>query len=321
MTDAEGEAPVEDALLRELRALATSPAARGLADDAAVLPWPAGLALVATHDMLAEGVHFTPRCPPASVGWKMVAVNYSDLAATGARPVAILFGAGLGQGRDSGWAAGIVEGVRQALDRFGGALIGGDTVRLSEASVLGLTALGSVPRGKALGRMGARAGDDLWVSGTIGGAGLALRRLTRDGEEGVSAALMRCYRRPVPRMALGLALRDVANACMDVSDGLLLDASRLAAASGLAVRIDASAIPLHPDVAAADVSPPEAASWGDDYELLFAAPPSAAPAIAALEQRLRVPITRIGKCEAGEGLAVDGAAGAALPDRLGYKHA
>jgi thiamine-monophosphate kinase len=305
---------LEEGLLARLKGLATHSAARGLADDAAVLDWPLGLQLVATHDMLAEGVHFTPDCPPADVGWKLVAVNLSDLAAMGARPVGALVGAGIGADRGLDWAEGLVAGVGQALERFGVALLGGDTIRSGPRSVLALTALGRVPAGAALGRMGAAAGDDLWVSGTIGDAGLGLQVAL--GGRAVEAALLKRYRRPMPRLALGIALRGVATAAMDVSDGLLIDAGRLAGASGLSAEIVGAAIPLSAAARSSGVAAADLAAMGDDYELLFAAPPEKAGAVRAAGVEARTPVALIGRLAAGSGVTLDGAS----PARWGYQH-
>ncbi len=307
-------AGLEADLLRRLRDALPDPAARGFADDAAVLSWPLGLDLVATHDMLAEDVHFTPACPAADIGWKLVAVNLSDLAAMGAKPVALLLGAGIGAGRDPGWAGALLAGIRQAIERFGGALVGGDTIRSGPASVLALTAIGSVPPGRALGRAGARPGEDLWVSGTIGDAGLGLEVAL--GRRAANPRLLKRYRRPTPRLALGLALRGLASACLDVSDGLLLDAARLAEASGVALEILSARIPLSEDARSSDVPVTDLAAMGDDYELLFAAPASARPRIEAAARAAATPVARIGRVEAGSGVKVDGA----RPERLGHMH-
>lgn len=275
-----------------------------------------------THDVLAEGVHYTPDCPAADVGWKLVAVNYSDLAAMGARPVGLLMGAGFGADRNNDWGAGLLQGVRQALERFGGALLGGDTVRLPGETVLGVTALGSVPPGEALGRMGASDGDDLWVSGTIGDAGLGLRLLAAERPDTAARYLIRRYRRPRPRMALGLALRGVASAAMDVSDGLLLDASRLAEASGLAVTITLASIPISSEASGEGVAVEELAAFGDDYELLFAAPADARDAVMAAAAHAHTSVQRIGFLQAGEGLLLQDEEGGPerSPSRLGYLH-
>ncbi len=296
--------------------LARHPAARGLLDDAAVLPLPLGDELVATHDMLAEGVHFTDACPPEDVGWKLAAVNLSDLAAMGARPLGLLAGLGAGAGRDPAWAQAVMRGVAAAADRYAAPLLGGDTVRLLGPSALGLTALGHVPPGAALGRSGGRPGDELWVSGTIGDAGLGLRVVS--GELPPDRRLVARYRRPEPRLALGLALRGVASACIDVSDGLLLDAWRLAEASGAAADIEEAAIPLSPAGRMSGLAPRALATLGDDYELLFAAPPHAAERVAELAGALRLPLARIGRLGPGSGLRLDGQP---VEGPLGHLHA
>jgi thiamine-monophosphate kinase len=310
------EPGLEAALLARLKQLATHPAARGLADDAAVLGWPLGQELVATHDMLAEGVHFTPHCPPADIGWKLVAVNLSDLAAMGARPVGVLMGAGIGAGRDPGWAAALVEGIAQALARFEVPLLGGDTIRTPGGTILALTALGQVPPGLALGRAGAAAGDELWVSGTVGDAGLGLRVAQGEAVGAHYALLLRRYRRPVPRLALGLALRGVASAALDVSDGLLIDAARLAEASGLAAQLRSADVPISVEALDSGVPVEALATSGDDYELLFAAPPEAREAVQTAAARARTPVACIGSLVVGQGLTLDGA----VPARLGYQH-
>lgn len=317
---------IEADFLGTLRRLATAPAARGLADDAAVLPWPLGLDLVATHDMLVEGVHFRPDCPPADVGWKLVAVNYSDLAAMSAQPVACLMGAAFGAKRDSAWADAFAAGVGQALAAHGGALVGGDTVR-SDQTVLALTALGSAPPGASPGRGGGKAGDDLWLSGTVGDAGLGLALLTgtrRTADGKARAALVRRYRRPTPRLGLGLALRGLASAMMDVSDGLLIDAARMAEASGLVAELTLGGLPLGPAARSLLGDAPaltdlrDLATAGDDYELLFAATPARRADIIAAGQAARTPVTRIGCLAAGAGPVR--LADAPLPERLGWLH-
>lgn len=281
-----------------------------------MLDWPLGLQLVATHDMLAEGVHFTADCPPADIGWKLAAVNLSDLAAMGARPVGVLMGAGLGAGRGSAWAEALVAGLAQLLSTHDVPLLGGDTICAGAATVLALTALGSVPPGGALSRGGARAGDDLWVSGTIGDAGLGLKVALGEGPGDGAERLLKRYRRPTPRLGLGLALRGVASAAIDVSDGLLIDAGRLAEASSLAVKLEGAIIPLSAEARASGLVVAELAAMGDDYELLFAAPPSRRAAVEAAAAAARTPVTRIGRFEAGAGVVLDGRA----PERLGFLH-
>lgn len=306
----------ESDFIDSLRAIATHPAARGLADDAAVLEV-GGVSLVLTHDVLVEGVHFLPEDPPEDVAWKLVAVNLSDLAAKGARPVGVLLGFCLG---DEEWDRAFARGLRSGLDAFAVPLLGGDTVKAPR--VLGLTAIGEASA-PVPSRSGARAADIVWVSGAIGDAGAGLRVLK--GELADSPLLVERYRRPSPRLALGQALAPLASAMMDVSDGLLIDASRLAAASGAAIRVDIDAVPLS-DACVEAVGDSlearlEAAAAGDDYELLWTATAERTAEIRAVAERLGVALTQIGKVEAGSGLSL-AARGAPvpLPPRLGWEH-
>lgn len=302
----------ESAFIESIRALATHPAARGLADDAAVLEI-GGRTLVLTHDMLVEGVHYLPDDPPGDVAWKLVAVNLSDLAAKGARPVGVLLGYSLGEDE---WDEAFVAGLGTALAAFGLPLLGGDTVRGAGPRTLALTAIGEAP-GPVPSRAGGRPGDHLWVSGTIGDAGAGLR--------GVSEALVERYRNPRPRLEAGQRLAALARAMMDVSDGLLIDVSRLAAASGVAAEIDLALVPLSAALLAVVGDGREArlaaATAGDDYELLFAAAPDRAAEILALQDSLGLPLSRIGRLGDGSGLRlVDGGQKLPLPPRLGWEH-
>jgi thiamine-monophosphate kinase len=313
----------ESTFIAALRQLATHPAARGLVDDAAVLPAPLGRDLVLTHDMLVEGVHFLAGDPPGDVAWKLLAVNLSDLAAKGAAPLGVLMGCGLGG--DSAWDDAFVAGLGRALGHFGVALLGGDTVAMPAGAprTLGLTALGEVTPGLAPPRAGAKAGDRLWASGTIGDAGLGLA-IAR-GEQAGPRRLLKAYRLPMPRLAAGRALAPHVHAMADVSDGLLLDAGRIGQASGLAVAIDLDAVPLSPEAVALAgddrAARLAAATAGDDYELVFAAPDSATDALLALAGPLGLAFTPIGRFAPGEGLAVHDMDGAVpLPARLGYEH-
>jgi thiamine-monophosphate kinase len=297
-----------------MRALAGDPAARGLDDDAAVLVV-GGESLVLTHDMIVEGVHFLPGDPPGDVAWKLVAVNLSDLAAKGARPIGALLGFTLGA---AAWDAAFAKGLGEALAAFGLPLLGGDTVS-SPTRTLGLTAIGRAS-GPVPARSGAGPGDHLWVSGTIGDAGAGLRILR--GELGPSDALVERYRTPRPRLEAGERLAPLVTAMMDVSDGLLIDAARMAAASGCAVAIELDAVPLSDAfLALLGESRIEAATAGDDYELLFAAPEAAARALLALAEEIGLPFSRIGRFEAGAGLSLtDRGATVPLPARLGFEH-
>ncbi len=289
--------------LAALRTLPLHPGAQGLADDAARLG-----NHILTTDTMVEGVHFLSTDPAHDVAWKLLAVNLSDLAAKGADPVGVLLNYPLG---DDDWDRAFLAGFDAALRQLGCQLLGGDTVSLPSGAprVLTLTAIGHATH--APSRSGARAGDGLFVTGTIGdsGAGLAIAQ----GAPGPDA-LLNAYRRPLPRLGEGRILASHVHAMMDVSDGLLIDAARMATASGLAVTIDLAAIPLSDayrqhigDDRAARL---RAATAGDDYQLLFAAPAS-----------LAVPARRIGSFAEGQGLTLtDGAEPVALPARLGYQH-
>ncbi len=312
-----------DIITRLLAPLASHPAARGLSDDAAVLTPAIGRDLVFTHDVLACGVHYLPTDPPSDIAWKLLAVNLSDLAAMGAKPVGVLMGLGLSAAEDEAWLTAFAEGLRRGLERWGVALLGGDTIGGLTQAVIGLTAIGQVGSGRALSRAGARPGDDLYVTGTIGDSGLGLA--IAKGEAAADKYLLSRYRRPEPRLAFGQGLAGLATAAMDVSDGLLIDAERLAAASGVAVRIDLAELPLS-DAAALRTGRTDAdlvarATSGDDYELLVSAPASAASALQGLADRTGLRLTRIGRIRAGEGLTITGLTGALhAPTRLGYEH-
>lgn len=305
----------EQRVIDALRALATHPAARALRDDAAVLPAPFGRDLVLTHDMLVEGVHYLPGDPPGDVAWKLLAVNLSDLAAKAAEPLGVLVGFGL-TGRPE-WDDAFIAGLKRALDHFGVPLLGGDTVAQpgGDARVLGLTAIGQVAAGGAPDRRGARNGDLLFVTGPIGDAGLGLR-IARGEIEG-PRRLLKAYRLPMPRLAEGRILGPLVHAMTDISDGLLIDAQRIAAASGLAVGIDLDAVPLSAEARgfgedrAARLA---AVTAGDDYQLLCAVPPAMRDAAAAIA-------SEIGRFGVGAGLTVHDRHGAVpLPANLGYEH-
>jgi thiamine-monophosphate kinase len=297
-----------------LRGFATDPAARGLLDDAAVLEV-GGETLVLSHDMIVEGIHYLPEDPPADVAWKLLAVNLSDLAAKGARPLGVLLGFTLGE---EGWDRAFAEGLAAALGAFGVPLLGGDTVS-APVRVLGLTAIGRAT-GPVPSRAGARPGDQLWVSGTIGDAGAGLKALK--GTLARSDALIERYRNPRPRLEAGERLAPIVTAMMDVSDGLLIDASRMAAASACGIEIEVDRIPLSDAfLAACGEARIDAAIAGDDYELLFAADVEAAPALHALAEELGLPLSRIGACVAGAGLTLsDAGAPVPLPPSLGFEH-
>ena len=311
----------EASFLAALRRLAVHPAARGLADDAAVLEVGAEQ-VVLTHDMLVEGVHFLPSDPPGDIAWKLLAVNLSDLAAKGAKPMGVLMGYSL-RG-DPVWDEAFVAGLGEALEAFHVPLLGGDTVSLPPGAprTLGLTALGTCA-GSVPSRAGARAGDELWVTGTIGDAGAGLRILT--GALVGDSFVVERYRTPTPRLDAGQKLAPLVSAMMDVSDGLLIDAARMAEASGSAVSIDLADVPLSEALRSAcgtgQAARLAAATAGDDYELLFAAAPEQAPALLALSKALGLPFTRIGGFAPGSGITLtDSGTPLPLPERLGWEH-
>lgn len=299
----------ESAFIASLRALAGDPAARGLLDDAAVVPPPVG-PLVLTHDMIVEGVHYLPDDPPEDVAWKLVAVNLSDLAAKGARPLGVLLGYPLGEAE---WDRRFVGGLGAVLAHFEVPLLGGDTVSSGRgARMLGLTALGEAPATGAPSRTGARLDDILYVTGRIGAAGLGLAIALGQAEG--PAETLAAYRRPIPRLAEGRRLAPAAHAMMDVSDGLLIDAARMAEASGLGLAIDLDAVPLAHACPATRAGQLAAVTAGDDYELLVAAP-------EGLTLPGDTPLTAIGRFRTEPGLTlVDAAGPVPLPARLGYEH-
>ncbi|KQT34885.1 thiamine-monophosphate kinase [Sphingomonas sp. Leaf412] len=293
----------EAAFLARLRTLPLHPGAHGLGDDTATLgPY------ILTTDTMVEGIHFLPTDPPQDVAWKLVATNLSDLAAKGALVEGVLLNLPL---TDPAWDGAFLDGLAGVLAAFDCPILGGDTVSLppGAARVLTCTAIGR--DAPAPPRSGARPGDGLWVTGTIGdaGAGLAIAR----GCPGPATLLAR-YRRPTPRLVEGRALAAHVHAMMDVSDGLLIDAARMAAASGLSATIDLARVPLSLELVAQAgdglATRLAAATAGDDYELLFAT--DAHPAVAA---------TRVGTFAPGAGLALthDGAP-VPLPASLGFQH-
>ncbi|TPG19986.1 thiamine-monophosphate kinase [Sphingomonas koreensis] len=332
----------EAEFLAALRTLPLHAGAQDLRDDSARLG-----ELVLTTDTIVEGVHYLAGDPPGDVAWKLLAVNLSDLAAKGAVAEGVLLnyplrasspakaGAQLGdeygEGQHAvtsafptrprpapgniseGWDAAFLAGLSAALTRFACPLLGGDTVSLPADAprVITLTAIGRAAAPPA--RSGAQAGDALYVTGTIGDAGAGLR-IAR-GEPG-PAALLCAYRRPQPRLAEGAALARQVHAMMDVSDGLLIDAARMAEASALALTIDLAAVPLSADYRAFAgddrAARLAAATAGDDYQLLFAAPEDFTPPVAA---------TCIGRFAPGDGLTLTDAGEAiALPASLGFTH-
>lgn len=258
----------ESDFIGALRGLATHPAARALADDAAVLEV-GGETLVLTKDMMVEGVHWPPEQSLADVAWKLLAVNLSDLAAKGATPVGVLLGYSLGPDD-----AEFLDGLKSALDAFGVPLLGGDTVSGDGGRTFSLTAIGRATHTPVPSRSGAQAGDGVFLCGSVGGAMMGFEALTQGGTADKAP-----FTRPTPLLAQGRALATCVTAMMDVSDGLLVDAWRMAEASRATLAINGAMVP----VAAPEERRQDALRWGDDYALLFTAPVNAMlPADAVL---------------------------------------
>lgn len=247
--------------LSALRTLPLHPGARALADDCAVIEV-GDETLIFNHDVMAENVHFRPEADLSDVAWKLVALNLSDLASKGAEPLGVLLGHSLG-GNDLQF----IKGLREALETYSVPLMGGDTISGTGASTFSMTAIGRATSCPVPSRVGAQPGDDLYVTGTLGRAML--------GFEGAIAHL-EAFNRPRPRLSEGRALAPIVTAMMDISDGLLLDAFRLAEASGVSLSIDGDAVPVADPARAQDCM-----CWGDDYELLFTLPADADCPIAA----------------------------------------
>ena len=298
-----------------LRAIATAPEARGFDDDVALLG-----ELVLTHDMIAEGVHYLPGDAAEAVAAKLVAVTLSDLAAKGAVPVGVLLGYCLGEGT---WDRAFVAGLRAALAAYDCALLGGDTIALPHGAprVLGLTAIGRAG-GRVPDRAGGKPGDGLWLVGTLGDSAAGLALLLADAT--ALGPLVEAYRRPRALIAEGRALAPQASAVMDVSDGLLIDAGRMAAASGVAMVIDLAALPLSAAYVAARGDDRDArlfaATGGDDYALLAALPPGA-DALVRKSLPSGAHLVRIGELVAGAGIALhDEGTPVIFPESPGYEH-
>ncbi|MBI5068856.1 MAG: thiamine-phosphate kinase [Deltaproteobacteria bacterium] len=289
----------------------------GIGDDAALLRPRRGQALVATVDAVVEGVHFDARFRPEDVGWKALAVNLSDLAAMGARPRWALCALALPRGAAPARLLGVGRGLAACARRFGVALVGGNVTRARELS-LTVTALGEVPPRLALRRDGARPGHLLLASGALGDAALGLRR-------GAPAACIRRQRRPEPRVALGLALRGLASACIDVSDGLAQDLGHLCQASGVGAEVWALDLPTSRAFDRARLPPALRlellVTGGEDYELLASVPRRRVPRALAAAAALGVPLSVVGEVTAGSGLRLRDLAGRPWqPRRAGHDH-
>ena len=290
----------------------------GVGDDCALLGLAPGMQLAVSCDMLVEGRHFLSTMDPRKLGHKCLAVNLSDLAACGAEPVGFVLALALPQADDA-WLEPFSRGLLALAGQHGCELVGGDTTR-GPLNIC-VTVFGQVPPGQALLRSGARAGDDIYASGTLGDARLALEAfrgtVSLPGEV-FDAARMR-LETPTPRVALGLALRGIASAAIDLSDGLAGDLGHILEQSKVGARLEADLLPTLMGAPAGAV-PHErrlecVLSGGDDYELLFTAAPARAAAVATAAAAGGVPVTRIGRIEAEPGLRLVDGAGHAVPHR------
>lgn len=289
--------PAEFSLIaRHFRPLG-GPGALDLRDDAALMTPPLGRELVLTVDAMVGGVHFLADDPPDLVGRKLLRVNISDIAAKGAVPLAYLMTVSAPKHTPEAWFAGFAAGLAQDQAIYGVTLLGGDTTSTPGPVSLSLTLIGHVAPGTAVHRFGAKAGDGIWVTGTIGDGALGLAvALGRIADP--SGFLLDRYRLPQPRV--GLALAGIASAGMDVSDGLVQDLGHICRASGLAAGIVADHVPL------SDAARAAGPDWlttcltgGDDYELLLAVPPDRSEALRAAAVRIGVAVTRIGQFHSG----------------------
>ncbi|MDR3522387.1 MAG: thiamine-phosphate kinase [Acidocella sp.] len=272
------------------------PEGLGLTDDAALFTPPAGQQLVFTTDQMLEGVHFIPGDPPSLIARKLLRRNLSDLAAMGATPLGYLLTTALPSGTDESWLAAFANGLAQDQTEFGIKLFGGDSSSSLSHISLSATLIGYVTLGGALRRNGAKAGDDIWVTGTIGDAALGL--LARYGKlQDYSGFLANRSLLPMPRM--GLKLADIAHAAIDISDGLVQDLGHICEASHLAGHLHAMLVPTSPEAAMfGDAMLETRLTGGDDYELLLAVPPDKSEALRLACGDL--PVTKIGKFTNGQ---------------------
>jgi thiamine-monophosphate kinase len=293
----------------------------GIGDDAALLDVPPGNELVAAVDTIVAGRHFPEGSEARSIGHRALAVNLSDMAAMGATPKWATLALTMPDAEAS-WLAGFSAGLLDLADAHGVSLVGGDTTR--GPLTVSVQILGYVPKGTALRRSGAGAGDLLAVSGTLGdaGAGLALRTAAA-APRAHALELIRRFDYPTPRVKLGIAARGVATAAMDLSDGLTGDLPKLAQASGVAAHVAVERLPLSPalkEAASAEQAREWALSAGDDYELLFAVPPQRVAALQSAAAQLNLTLTIIGELRSGRGVTWSLNGGDFTPSASGYDH-
>ena len=293
----------------------------GIGDDCAVLQIPAGQQLLLSMDVLVEDVHFPGSADPGEIARRALAVNLSDLAAMGAAPLGFMLGLTLPHA-DETWLAGFSAGLKASAGEYACPLLGGNLAR--GPLQIAIQVQGTVPSGQALTRSGARVGDLVYVSGSLGTAGLGLQLVLgklNGLEEGDRQTLLDAYYRPRPRLALGIALRGLASAALDISDGLLGDAAHLAHSSGLQVQLESGKLPLAPvmnRLLDQQLACELALTAGDDYELLFTVPAHRAGELDQVATLTGVNLSLIGKCLPGTGVVLgDGLAG---PEQGGFDH-
>ena len=315
---ADDRLPDEFALIRRYFVpLATHPGAVGLGDDVALLAPSPGTVHVLKTDTIIEGVHYLPDDPADLVARKLLRVNLSDLAAKGARPVGYLLAASFSRETRESWLAAFASGLAADQATFGMSLLGGDTTATPGPTTLSVTAIGEAVAAKVPRRGGAKPGDDIFVTGTLGDAALGLRVLKGDLKVQGSEMLARRFRLPEPHLALGAEIAGLATASIDVSDGLVADLGHICEESGVGAEVDRDTLPLSPPARAAVAADPvlwtDIVAGGDDYEILFTARPGAVAGLAG--------VTRIGRIVAGGGVSLRDAAGRPVEvGATGYRH-
>ena len=301
--------------------LASAPGALNLTDDVAVLAAPAGFDVLLTTDTIVESVDFFRDDPADAVAQKALRVNLSDLAAKGAQPDGYLLTLLLPEWPDLAWLKSFVLGLARDQAEFGLSLMGGDMSSTTGPLAISVAAYGLVPSGAMIRRAGARPGDCVFVSGTVGDSGGGLSVLKGEAAAGAHDRLITRYRMPVPRLALGQALRGVASAALDISDGLIADLDHLARASGVGIAIDAARIPLSPDLLSLWGDNLDtrcrAATAGDDYEIAFTATAANRDVVMETARRSGTAVSEIGRVETGSGVRVLDPAGKEI--RLSHK--
>ncbi len=318
--------PGEFDLIREIFAplAAGNSAALSLNDDAAILPQRDGWETVVSTDTMVSGVHFLPTENPGAIARRLLRVNLSDIAAMGAEPVGYFLNLSLPSDALANWLTGFAVGLKQDQEDFDVSLLGGDTTSTPGELTLSVTMFAEVPAGQGIQRSTAQPGDIVFVSGVVGDAMLGLQRM----KEGAHTAdkLVQRFQLPQPRLSLGRALRGVATAMADVSDGLIADLGHICNASGLDVRLMVSDIPLSSGARAAasagQVSLAGLVSGGDDYELVFAAPRDYLDRVQQVSNNCGVPVTRIGVLVSGSGVVelVDAEGDVITVETPGYRH-